>query len=149
MKNTTPIAKIMTRKPMTVQTNDSLDTVRHIFEDKGFHHLPVMENGKLVGIVSYTDYLKVVRNIYNHPQEHRANEQLLQAVCVHEVMSKHLVFLAPMDTVEDAIRVFQTHRFHAIPVVEGDRNLVGIVSTHDLIKILEQVLAPNIDYANV
>ena len=146
--NTTPISKIMTRKPATVGPLDNLDTVRGIFEVQGFHHVPVVQDGKLVGMVSYTDYLRVIRDLYDNPQEQRINEQLLNAVLVQEVMTEHLICLAPSDTVEDALRIFKTNHFHAVPVVEGDRRLVGILSTFDLIKMLERVLAPDIDYAS-
>ena len=113
----------------------------------GFHHVPVVENGQLAGIVSYTDYLRVIRDLYGNPQEQGTNERLLNAILVKEVMTEHPVCLAPTDTIEDALRVFNTNHFHAVPVVEGDRHLVGILSTYDLVKMLEKLLAPTIDYA--
>ena len=147
MKNTTPVSKIMTRKPATVAPEDHLETVRIIFEVHGFHHVPVVENGQLAGIVSYTDYLRVIRDLYGNPQEQGTNERLLNAILVKEVMTEHPVCLAPTDTIEDALRVFNANHFHAVPVVEGDRHLVGILSTYDLVKMLEKLLAPTIDYA--
>ena len=137
----------MTRKPATVAPNDNLETVRVIFETQGFHHVPVVENGQLVGMVSYTDYLRVIRDLFNNTQEQRTNERLLHAILAKDVMTEHLMCLAPFDTVGDALRVFKTNHFHAVPVVEGDRRLVGILTTHDLIKLLEKVLAPEINYA--
>ena len=148
MQNTTPISRIMTRKPATVAPDDTLETVRSIFEKHGFHHIPVIEAGKLAGIISYTDYLRVISELYGNAQAEQANERLLHTMLVKEVMTEHLVCLAPTDTVEDALRVFKPNHFHAVPVIEGDRHLVGIVSTHDLIKVLERVLAPEIDYAS-
>jgi len=148
MQNTTPISRIMTRKPSTVSPVDNLETVRVIFEQHGFHHVPVVEEGKLVGIVSYTDYLRIIRELYGNAQEQRSNDRLLHNLSVKQVMTEHPVCLAPTDTVEDALKIFKTNHFHAIPVVEGDRRLVGILSTHDLIKVLERVLAPDIDYAS-
>jgi len=147
MKYTTHISKIMTRKPATVLPTDNLDTVRGIFEEHGFHHVPVVEAAKLIGMVSYTDYLRVIQELFNNPLEQRANDQLLNAILVKDIMTEHLICLAPSDTVEEALRVFKTNHFHAVPVVEGDRHLVGILSTYDLIKMLERVLAPEIDYA--
>ncbi len=137
----------MTRKPATVGPNDNIETVRIIFEKHGFHHVPVVEDGKLVGMVSYTDYLRVIRDLFDNVQEQRTNQKLLHAILAKDVMTEHLICLAPSDTIEDALRVFKTNHFHAVPVVEGDRHLVGIVSTYDLIKVLERVLAPDIDYA--
>lgn len=148
MQNTTPISKIMTRKPATVTPDDNLETVRRIFEKHGFHHIPVVEDHKLAGIVSYTDYLRIIRDLYGNAQEKRSNERLLHQLDVKEVMTEHLICLSPTDTVEDALRVFKANQFHAIPVIEGDKRLVGILSTYDLIKVLERVLAPEIDYAN-
>lgn len=138
----------MTRKPSTVSPVDNLETVRVIFEQHGFHHVPVVEEGKLVGIVSYTDYLRIIRELYGNAQEQRSNDRLLHTLSVKQVMTEHPVCLAPTDTVEDALKIFKTNHFHAIPVVEGDRRLVGILSTHDLIKVLERVLSPDIDYAS-
>jgi CBS domain-containing protein len=138
----------MTRKPATVASTDHLETVQEIFEKFGFHHVPVVEAGQLVGIVSYTDYLRVIQDVYGSTQEQRRNEHLLQAIQVKEVMTDHPVCLAPTDTVEVALRIFNTNHFHAIPVIESNRKLVGILSTFDLIKVLERVLAPEIDYAS-
>lgn len=148
MQHKTPIANIMTQKPATVSPSDNLETVRRIFENHWFHHVPVVEDGKLVGIVSYTDYLRVIRELYDSPKEQRDNEQALHHVAVKEVMTANPLCLSPGDTVDDALRVFKANQFHAIPVIEGDRRLVGIVSTHDLIRLLERVLAPEIDYAS-
>jgi Mg/Co/Ni transporter MgtE len=148
MQNTTPISKIMTRKPATVAPADHLETVQEIFEKFGFHHVPVVEDGHLVGIVSYTDYLRVIQEVYGNTQEQKRNEHLLKAIQVKEVMTDHPVCLAPTDTVEDALRIFKTNHFHAIPVIEKNQKLVGILSTFDLIKVLERVLAPEIDYAS-
>ncbi len=148
MQNTTPISRIMTRKPATVAPDDNLESVRSIFEKHGFHHIPVVESGKLVGIISYTDYLRVISDLYGNAGAERVNERPLHTKLVKEAMTEHLVCLAPTDTIEDALRVFQPNHFHAVPVIEGDRRLVGILSTHDLIKVLERVLAPEIDYAS-
>ncbi|MCC7464734.1 MAG: CBS domain-containing protein, partial [Saprospiraceae bacterium] len=109
MQNTTPISKIMTRKPATVAPSDHLETVQEIFEKFGFHHVPVVEDGHLVGIVSYTDYLRVIQEVYGNSDELKRNEHLLKAVIVREVMTDHPVCLAPTDTVEDALRIFKTN----------------------------------------
>ena len=138
----------MTRKPATVTPEDNLEVVRDILEKHGFHHVPVVASGKLEGIVSYTDYLRIIRELYGNAQEQRTNARLLHTVLVKEVMTEHPVCLAPTDTVEDALRIFKTNHFHALPVIEGDRHLVGILSTHDLIRMLERVLSPDIDYAS-
>jgi acetoin utilization protein AcuB len=148
MQNTTAISRVMTHKPATVSPMDHLETVQEIFEKFGFHHVPVLDDGKLVGIVSYTDYLRVIQEVYGSADEQGRNQHLLQTIQVKQVMTDHPVCLSPSDTIEDALRIFKTNHFHAIPVIEQDGRLVGILSTHDLIKVLERLLAPEIDYAS-
>lgn len=147
MRNSTPIGNIMTRKPATVAPQDNLDKVRLIFEKHGFHHVPVVQDGQLVGMVSYTDYLRIISELFsgNNGQSHGAFG--LSNMMVKEIMTEEVVCLRPGDTVEDALTIFRNHAFHAMPVVEGERRLVGILSTHDLVKMLEKLLGPEIDYA--
>lgn len=59
----------MSRKPVTVAPLDNLETVHDIFATHGFHHIPVVEGDQLVGLVSYTDYLQVVRNTFGMPRK--------------------------------------------------------------------------------
>lgn len=145
MQYTTPISRIMTKKPATLNPKSNLDEVRVLFESQGFHHVPVVEGHKLVGLVSYTDYLRIIRELYSEPSSKVVS---IKTVPVTRFMTTNLICLAPSDTIEDAMRVFNANKFHAVPVVEGDNRLVGIVSTFDLIKMLEKVLAPEIDYAS-
>ncbi len=134
-----PVSRIMTPKPTTVAPNDTMDTVRQLLEKGGFHHLPVVEGGKLVGLISYTDYLRLIRNVFSNPQEIRANERVLHATLVKDVMTEHLLCLAPDDTVEAALRIFKANQFHSLPVVDEHQHLLGIVTTLDLMRVLETV----------
>ncbi|MCS6928177.1 MAG: CBS domain-containing protein [Saprospiraceae bacterium] len=129
----------MTSKPITVAPNDTMDKVRELLEKEGFHHLPVVEHGKLVGLVSYTDYLRLIRDVFNNSQEARVNERLLNATLVKEVMTEHLLCLSPDDTVETALRIFKANRFHSLPVVDEHKHLLGIVTTLDLMRVLETI----------
>ena len=147
MRITTLVDDIMTRKPATVAPEDSLERVRRIFENQGFHHVPVVEGDKLVGIVSYTDYLRIISEMCNGNTPEGLYKTGLRNILVQEVMTKTVVYLRSSDTVEDAILMFKEHAFHALPIIEDDHRLVGILSTHDLMKVLEKVLAPGIDYA--
>jgi len=139
MHANTPIARIMTRKPETVRPSDTMEAVRKIFEKRGFHHIPVVENERLVGLVSYTDYLQLIRTIFDNNQETRVNEKVLNATLVKDVMTQNLLCLSPADTTEAALRVFNANRFHSLPVVDEKNHLVGIVTTYDLMRVLESV----------
>ena len=145
MQAATPVSKIMTRKPEIVKPSDSMEDVRKIFEKRGFHHIPVVDNGKLVGLVSYTDYLQLIRTIFDNTMDVRVNEKVLHAMVVEEVMTKHVLCLNPTDSAETALRIFKTNQFHSLPVVDDHQHLVGIVTTYDLMKVLETVFVEQSD----
>jgi len=131
----------MTRKPETVKPSDTMEDARKIFEKRGFHHIPVLDQGKLVGLVSYTDYLQLIRSIFDNSQETRLNEKVLHATVVEDVMTKHVLCLSQDDTVENALLIFKANQFHSLPVVDARQHLVGIITTYDLMKVLESVFA--------
>ncbi|MEZ4919878.1 MAG: CBS domain-containing protein [Saprospiraceae bacterium] len=135
------IVSIMTRNPETVNPQNNMEVVRTIFEKFGFHHIPVVEEGQLVGLVSYTDYLRIIRDLFNNPMEESANNTILKSLLVREVMTENLLCLNESDTVRDAMRVFKTNHFHSLPVIGDDGKLLGIVTTYDVLKVLEGVFA--------
>jgi len=139
MQATTPIFKVMTKNPETVSPSDTMEEVRQIFEKRGFHHIPVVAAGKLVGLVSYTDYLRLVRSVFDNKQEVRNNEKILHATVVKDVMTTNLLCLSKNESVEAALRIFKANQFHSLPVVDEQQHLVGIITTYDLMKILERL----------
>lgn len=145
MQAATPILKVMTRKPETVKPTDTMEDVRQIFERRGFHHIPVVDNGKLAGLVSYSDYLQLIRTIFDNNQEVRLNEKILHATLVKDVMTQSVLCLSHEDTVETALRIFKTNQFHSLPVVDDQNRLVGIITTYDLMKVLEKVFVERAD----
>lgn len=145
MEATTPVSKIMTKKPEVIKTSDTMEDVRAIFEKRGFHHIPVVEHEKLVGLVSYTDYLQLIRTIFDNSMDIRVNEKVLHAMKVTEVMTKHVLCLHPKDSIETALRIFKTNQFHSLPVIDDHEHLVGIVTTYDLMKVLEKVFIEQAD----
>ena len=141
MQGLTPVTHVMTKKPVTIAPEDNMEKVRKIFEDHGFHHLPVVSEGHLVGIVSYTDYLRIIRDLFDNPIEERTNAKLLNAMLAKDVMTSSVLCLGPHDTIEMALRIFKANQFHSMPVVDSHKKLLGIVTTYDLMKVLEHVFA--------
>ena len=130
-----PVSSLMTRNVISVNPNDPLSKVKHIFEEHSFHHLPVTENEKLVGMVSRTDFAYYFGSISKLSESRNANEAYLYNHTVNAIMVKGLGKLEPDDRLEIAIDVFSRNLFHALPVVENGK-LVGILTTHDIIKTL-------------
>lgn len=124
----TSIDRIMTINPVMIGPGDSAAKARELLETSAIHHLPVVENGRLVGIVSSADLLK----LYVLDQE----VALSALATVSQIMELKPVVLTTTATLRDAAEKLMSGGFHALPVVDDDRNLVGIVTSVDLIDAL-------------
>lgn len=142
MLDSISISKIMTKKPEVLHAKDTMERARRVFEEHSFHHIPVVEGEKLVGLVSYTDYLRVIRDLFDNSSESRENAKVLQAMLVREVMTERVHCLSENDTLGDALQIFKANQFHALPIVDERQRLLGIVTTYDLMHTLEHLLAP-------
>jgi acetoin utilization protein AcuB len=138
MKLSTPISQIMTPNPVTLTPVDLLDTAYEIFKTQGIHHVLIVSEGQLVGVVSFADYLRVIRNLGENPDEKITNERLLNSITMHDVMTDKMVCLHPDDSINDALQLFKENRFHAIPIIDGKKKLLGIVTTYDMMLVLEK-----------
>lgn len=130
-----PIDRIMTPDPATVGPQDSIIYARRLLDTNFVHHLPVVEGGRLVGIVSTTDLLKL----------HLLDDHLsiYERVTVDQIMETNLVVVEKGATLRDAAEKLCMGHFHALPVVDRRRHLVGIVTTSDLIGELLKILPAN------
>ena len=113
---------------ITVAPGDTLHRAGSLLKEHRIHHLPVVEAGELVGIVTDTD----IRNARLAEAPREAPGPPAGDRTVAEVMTRDVVTLSPRDTIEDAALILHRRRFEAIPVVEG-RRLVGIVAKADVI----------------
>jgi acetoin utilization protein AcuB len=133
----TPISEIMSKNLITVGEKDQLTVVKEIFEKYNIHHIPVVRFRAIVGMVSKSDYLYFVRGFSQNEEDKFVNESRLRTYTVDEIMTTRLAKVLPTDRINVALEIFSINRFHAIPVVENDE-LVGIVTTHDIISALAE-----------
>ena len=140
----------MTANPITVGPFETMDVAEGLFEKHGIHHLPVVENGRLVGVVSQTDLLKITRQLFGDALETQKNTQVKQSITAQGLMSKITLCVAPDSTLGEVLRMFRGGRFHSLPVIEGpEKRLVGIVTTVDLLRVFEDSLVENEETAVV
>lgn len=126
----------MTTEVITITPNETMDTVQDIFRKNHLHHLPVVdEGGKVVGIISHKDYLRLLHGftLFKTHKSEEYNDAILRSLLVKEVMTRQVATLQPDDTIELAAGFFRENYFHALPVVDDDEHLVGIITTHDLL----------------
>ncbi len=133
----TPISKIMTRKIISLGPNENMQKVKEIFDTTKIHHIPILEDDKLVGMISKTDLLHFVKGYSGSSYDKVMDEIRLDSFLVKEVMTKGLAKLEPTDKIEVAVEVFKENLFRALPIVEGDF-LVGIVSIVDILRYISE-----------
>ena len=127
------LRSIMTRRVVTVELDDPLETVKKIFDSVKFHHLLVVEAGKLCGVISDRDLLRALSPYVGTRFESVRDIATLNKR-VHQIMTRKLVTLPPEAVVVDAVKLFLEHRVSCIPVVDATFKPVGIVSWRDLLK---------------
>ena len=132
-----PVSTIMTKEVITVSPEDKLKKVEEIFSRKNIHHLPVIDEGILVGIISKSDYLFYRRGFINDDQSNNLDLFRVKTGKVKEIMTKGIAKLEPNDRIQAAVEVFKENLFHAIPIVE-EGFLKGIVTTLDIINHLSK-----------
>lgn len=131
----TPISKFMSRKLITVTPKDRMTAVKEIFDKHRIHHIPVVRDTALVGMISKTDYMHFLRGKNNNGYGQLIEDSRLHNYTAEDVMTKGIATLEPGDRINVALDVFSENLFHAIPIVENGE-LVGMLTTHDIIKVL-------------
>jgi len=129
----------MTPRPITVTEDISVDKALRLMHSENVRRLPVVDkHGRLVGIVSELDLLKVspspatTLSIYEIPY-------LLSKIKMQDVMTKDVITVTEDTTLEDAACIMADSKIGGLPVMRGD-DLVGIITETDLFKVFLELL---------
>lgn len=135
MDRQTRVAEIMTSNVLTLHPIDTMDKVKLIFNEHPIHHIPVVKDGKVVGIISKSDYLTMLHGftLFKNSNSDKYNDALLRSLLVREVMTQQVATLRIDETLETAASYFRENLFHALPIVDKAGKLVGIITTYDLV----------------
>jgi CBS domain-containing membrane protein len=106
-----------------------------LFKYHKIRHIPVVNRNKILGILSYTDLLRISLADSIDDDEEVVDTTVYNMFSVEQVMVKKVITIAPETTIKEAAEILTHNNFHALPVCEGEL-LVGIVTTTDLIQYL-------------
>jgi CBS domain-containing protein len=138
MKKRTPISKIMSTNVITLNISDTLETAENLFKEYKIRHIPIVEDKEVVGMLSYTDLLRISYADVSDDEE-SIESFVYDMFTIKQVMAKNPYMIPPYSSIKDVAELLSQKEFHALPVVE-DNELVGIVTTTDLINFLAQQL---------
>jgi len=132
------VSKFMTQKLITTTPEISVEQAFLVMRTHRVRHIPVVEKDKLVGIISDRDLRrpKWAEELDDWTSYYQFND----SHSVSDVMTRNPETVRTSDNVLKAVRIFREHRYGALPVLNKDGDLVGILSAQDLLGALEEYL---------
>lgn len=131
------VKDVMTREVGTIGRNDDLLTLDQLMGNRHLRHFPVIEDDKIVGIVTQRDLFKAAMSSAMGFGE-KAQHQFLHSVRVKEIMVYPVTTVTPETELQEAVRIILDEEIGCLPVVEGTQ-LVGMVTKTDLLRYLRSV----------
>jgi CBS domain-containing protein len=127
--------QFMTRSVITVSRQTTMRELAALFEKHDFNAFPVMEDGKLVGIISKFDFLRAfaftTRQVVPHYNE-------LMSLPAAEVMTEAVVHIDPKSPLTRVLQLMVNVKTRSFPVVSADGRLQGVISREDVMRALKE-----------
>jgi len=128
------VREVMVDSPVTVSSGDSLQHALSLLEKHQVHQLPVVEHGRVVGIVTDGD-LKFFTPAFQILRDQEELRQTLRELTVAEAMTVEPMSVSPQATLLDATKLMHDHSIGALLVVEEEK-LLGILAVSDVLRIV-------------
>jgi CBS domain-containing membrane protein len=139
------VADIMTRDVVCVAEEDNLLNLLESMHALRFRHTPITADGRLVGLLAERDLLRISASTLL-PNRSESDQFLQKRFLVRDVMIRNVISVSPETTLREAAKLMRTARINCLPVVESDSRLVGIVTSSDFLRLVEE-LTPHPDAA--
>lgn len=141
------VEDIMRRNVVTVEPNDTIRLALLKIQQFRIRHIPVIDEGILVGILSDRDIRDACPSILGTP--HEEDENILCTPVV-DIMRKDVITADPLDFVEEAAYVLYENAIGCLPVVSGEKNqLVGIITETDILHTLVELMGVNFPSSHI
>ena len=128
----------MTTELVTVQETDTLLDATMFFVRSTFRHLPVVRGRQLVGVITERDVKQYAPSVLSGISAEDYNS-IMETTPISRVMVHTPITVRPDQSILEAARLLYTKRLRCLPVVK-DSELVGIITTTDMLKVLTQIL---------
>ena len=133
------VSRSMTRKVITVDQEAGILDAQELMAANKIRHLPITDSDQqLIGIVTDRDIRSALPyEFYEDPQ--RAKEKI-SALKVSDIMTRDPITISPTYTIQDALLLIQNSKVGALPVIDDNKRLTGIISVRDLLRAFINVL---------
>jgi CBS domain-containing membrane protein len=131
------VTEIMMGSPVTLKPEDTLDLANDVISLGRIRHIPVVDAGRLVGLLSERDLLGAAASeIFGLKQ--KTKSALLKSVLIKDIMKKHVVTVSPETSIKDAAHLLADKKIGCVPVV-SDGAIIGLVTTTDILRYVERL----------
>ena len=127
------VEQIMTKRVATVEMDDTLKTIDKIFQQANFHHLLVVDEGRLVGVISDRDVLAALSPFLSTMSERKQDLGTLNRK-VHQIMSRHPVTVTKHILVEEAALLLIKNNISCLPITSSEGTIEGIITWKDILR---------------
>ncbi len=131
MRGSDPVNRLMTEPVVAIDVNAPAGEILRLFAAHPFHHLPVVDGAKVVGMLSSADVLKLEAFL---PRHGAASADFLdQRLRIEQLMRRPPITVSGTQSVEQAMSLMTRYGIHALPVTDSHDKLLGIITTTDII----------------
>ena len=135
------VSRSMTRKVITVDPDKTVFEAQELLANHQIRHLPVIDaNQHLIGIVTDRDIRSAMPYHFIKDSCSAEQREEICSLTVKDIMTRDPLTISPTYTIQDALLMIQNSRVGALPVVEDDGKLSGILSVRDLLRAFINVL---------
>jgi len=134
------VKELMTSKVFTVEQQDLIDRAFFLIHYEKIRHLPVVKKGKVIGIVSDRDLYKALgpKNNSNVIEAGVTELHVIPKV-VRNIMRRGVLTVTPDTHASEAAAIMADNKVGALPVVNKDNKLVGILSSTDVLRVFSKI----------
>jgi len=132
------IAEVMSRTLVTLTPEQTLRDAVELLRSKHIRHLPVVENSKLIGIVTDRDVKRATPSLLSGVDRDEY-DRVLDETKIAQIMTREPMTVTPESGLKAAVKIFIDRKVGALPVVSGSQ-LVGIITEIDLLRLFHGML---------
>ncbi len=150
------VSEIMSRNVVTLDADTPVQEIARIFREHNISGAPVLEDGKLVGIVTGIDLIARHARIHyprylpfldariplENPSEYKEMLRKVLGTTAKDIMTKKVVTVSPDADLEELATLMVERKVNPVPVVDEEGKIVGIVSQADVVRVIEELEKP-------
>lgn len=127
------VTTLMTPHVVSIDILEPLEHAQTLMQQHHIRHLPVLRKGKLVGMLSMTDLMRLSFSDQFGEMESDADVAIFRMLGIRHVMKNKPETISVTQTIREAADILSQREFHALPVMDGE-SVVGMITTTDLIR---------------